>query len=285
MPAPIFPVPRTATVVMLATVASALDRQRERQHRGRPAARIALAASVSVQPVTTWSSTSSTRAPSRYVGLRGSQRRPTAATRWAELTAPRPGATSGSTIAQRPTTGTWRSGTARRRGRRSGSAGVADSTTTIASTSGRQSSSIASTACDQGHRDRAVGRVGPEQRAQRLAVAEVGEPGDGAALARRGSAILPLRSMPRLASAVGHILRGSIGDAGPGQPVAGLLDRRARHGRRRQVSPPQLSHRPQSAASGSSSCSRRNRIRQPVGVEVVEHRLAARARGPRATRA
>ena len=37
--------------------------------------------------------------------------------------------------------------------------------------------------------------------------------------------------MPSVVSAVGHILRGSIGYAGPGQSGAGLLDRRGRHGR------------------------------------------------------
>ena len=39
---------------------------------------------------------------------RQAKRRETAATRWAEFIAPRPGGTEASTIAKRPTTGTWR---------------------------------------------------------------------------------------------------------------------------------------------------------------------------------
>ena len=68
--------------------------------------------------------------------------------------------------------------------------------------------------------------------------------------------ILPLRSTPRLASAVGHILRGSIATPGresrwPASATEVSLTDVER------VRPPQLSQRPQSLASGSSSCSRR----------------------------
>ena len=80
--------------------------------RGRtalaPASRRARAASVIVQPVATRSSTSRTGPPSRGSSTSRSKRRPTAATRWAELAAPCPGATSWSTISHRPTSGSLR---------------------------------------------------------------------------------------------------------------------------------------------------------------------------------
>ena len=83
--------------------------------RGRtaaaPAARRSRAATVRVQPVTTWSSTSSTSAPSRGGASgagRHADRRVTALTRWAELTAPRPGGIDASTIAKVPAIGTFR---------------------------------------------------------------------------------------------------------------------------------------------------------------------------------
>ncbi len=242
--------------------------------RPHPPGADARAARVRVQPVPTRSSTSRIRCPSSGPSACSAKRRPTAATRWAEFDralarARRRGRRSPS---GRPP-GPAGSGTARRRGRRSGSAGSGDSTTTMPSTGGRQSPSTSTTALHERQRDRPVrGRRG-EQLAQRLAVAEVGEPGDRPALlgalgdlalevdaevGRARSATSCAARPPRRAATAGR----SASSTAASETSASTAS-----------SPPQLSQRPQSAASGSSSWSRRKRIRHRSVREVVEHRL------------
>ena len=150
--------------------------------------------------------------PSRAPGSASSaKRRPTAATRWAEFIAPWPGAHVG--VDDRPAArrrAPAGSARGRRRGRRSAWAGSTDSTTTIPSTRGPP------VAEHLDHRPRPAGPGPGRPRCRRGTSARSAWPwprsvsrATARPSARRPSAILPLRSTPRLASAVGHILRGS----------------------------------------------------------------------------
>ena len=243
------------------------------------------AARVSVQPVTTWSSTSSTRRPA---GTSASSAEAAAdggdalgGVGRALARARRRGRRSPS--GRRPAL--RGSATARRPGRRSSVGRVADSTTTIA-----VDLAAASRRAPRAPPAPAAPGTGPSgglarnSVAQRLAVAEVGEPGDRPALlgavgdlALEVDAEVGQRGRPHLAR-LDH-------DAGPGQPRVGLLDappsetvggeRRARRSCRSGRSRRPRGRRAGRAgtASGTGRC--RGSRASP----------AARARGPRATRA
>ena len=248
-----------------------------------PAARIAVAATVSVQPLATWSSTSRTVAPGGNVGVQPAattyggdalRRVGLAGPRRDGVVADRPGADERDLHDARQAVGEVAD--------QGGPGGGLDDDDGVGARGplGRPVLHHVHDRLGEARRDRTVGGVLAEQRAQRLAVAEVGEAGDGTTgLGARGDLALEVEAEvgqrrrphpPRLER-----------DAGAGQPLAGLghggLAHRRRQGRARR------------------SC-RSGRSRSALGVvellaEVAHPALggragsraspAARARGPR----
>ena len=129
----------------------------------------------------------------------------------------------------------------------------------------------------------ASGRSGASTSRTRRAEAEVGHAGNGAA--RLGHLVapgyVPTRGTPSAAIADGHWRRGSIVTPGRPSRSCAALTVCTPIPAGGDVVPPQLSQRPHRSAKGSSSCSRRNCIRQRAGGDIVTHRLLLRQAGRR----
>ena len=189
-------------------------------------------------------------------------RRRTAATRWAELDWPARGGTESSRIAQVPTTGICMTRDRPSARSRVSVGRVADSTTTIASGrvvhSGDQVLHHVHDRLRKTGRHRPVGGVLAEERAQRLAVAEVGEAGDRpSGLGALGDLALEVET--EVGQRRGPHPARLDRDAGAGQPLArlgdgGLADRWSRgSGRRSCRSGRSRSRRRRRAARGGSA--------------------------------